>query len=360
MRIATFNVENLFDRPKILNLEDTAESSRLLAKVDKLNTLLKLKSYTDATKAKILDLYEALKGYIDIQEDVGKLFKKSGTKIIGVQASGAVDWYGGIQFKRKEFTDKQRSNTGFLIKQINADIQCLVEVEGNQALNDFNSEILKRRFSIHLSIDSPRDPRGIDLGVYGRGAHFGNIRTNAFDKEGNSFIWSRDCLEVEFILPSGKSLYMLANHLKSKLTLGKGDSDERRMRQAERLVEILEDRYDLKKDYVIVAGDFNDTPDSAPMKKIGAVKNLTDVFDLSDTPLEDRWTYYYKKKRTQIDYLFASEALAQKFTGVELFRRGMTAVAKGEIPEISPYPQFDGFSTAASDHAAIAADFDIA
>ncbi len=359
MRVATFNVENLFDRPKILNLPHAPDSRNLLAKVDRLNALIRKTNYTDATKASILELHEALKEYINIEEDIGKLFKRSGTKIIGIKASGAADWKGGIQFKRSQFSDRQRENTGLVLKKINADIQCLVEVEGNQALAAFNAEILNRKFSRHLSIDSPRDPRGIDLGVYAGKPEFGTIRTNAFDKQGNSFIWSRDCLEIEFILPSGKSLHLLANHLKSKLTIGNSDSDARRKAQAARLAEILQTRYDLAKEYVIVAGDFNDTPDSKPLKQIFAVPGLQDVFDVAQTPAEDRWTYFFQNRREQIDYILVSDALAKKLTGVEVFRRGMSAVAEGLIPEIAPYPGFTSATTAASDHAAIAADFDL-
>jgi predicted extracellular nuclease len=178
MRIATFNVENLFDRPKILNGQDSVETKSALADVGKLDKLLKKKIYSPADKKEIVRLRKLLAPYIVIQEDIGKLMTTTGR----VVATGAADWIGGIQFKRAQFSDQQRINTGFVIDTINADVQCLVEIEGNQALADFNREILQQKFQYHVSIDSPRDPRGIDLGIYSKTHALGQLRTNAFDR----------------------------------------------------------------------------------------------------------------------------------------------------------------------------------
>ncbi len=364
IRLATFNVENLFDRPEILNIKDQDKVKALLEKVAELQKLIKLETYSDADKAQIFALYMELNAYIDIQEDVGKLFKRSRVAIIGVSASGAGSWYGGIVFKRAQFGDLQRTNTAKMLKKIDADIQCLIEVEGNQALESFNSKMLNRRFKQHLSIDSPIDPRGIDIGLYLRKPTLGRIRTNAFDRVGTKQVWSRDCLEVECILESGRSLFLLMNHFKSKFGGDTPATLAKRKGQSDRLLAIAGERYDPAKDLYAVVGDLNDTPESAAIAPLMQSSLFTDVFEVTGLPQSDRWTYYYHpntvaKRRSQIDYVFVSPKLAPLVKSVDVMRRGMTAVAEGRIPELQPYPDFGSFRTAASDHAAIVVDLDL-
>lgn len=360
MRVATFNVENLFDRPKILNIESQNDSKAALADVNKLDTLIKKKTYTADDKKEILRLSKLLTPFIVIQEDIGKLKTTTGR----IVASGADDWVGGIQFKRANFSDRQRLNTGFVIDSINADVQCLVEVEGNQALADFNREILINKFQYHLSIDSPRDPRGIDLGVYSRTHALGRLRTNAFDQSGSKFIWSRDCLEVEIIISETRSLFLLLNHFKSKFGGDTVANKAKREAQANRVVEIASTRYDPATDWVLVVGDLNDTPDSPPLAPMFNTTAFRDVFDIVNRPADDRWTYFYKpnpvaRRRTQIDYIFASPALADRVQSVDIERRGMTAAVLGELPEIMPFDGFTSLRTSASDHAAVIVDIDV-
>lgn len=364
IRLATFNVENLFDRPLILNLKDQEKAAELLDMVKALQLLITKPSYSPADKSEIFRLYQELKDYIEIQEDVGKLFRRSGGfAITGVSASGASSWYGGITFKRSAFKTKQRENTAAMIKKINADIQCLVEVEGMKTMEDFNSNLLSRRFKQFLSIDSPIDPRGIDLGLYLRDPTIASIRTNMFDRQGSKQIWSRDCLEVACKLPSGETLHVLINHFKSKFGGDTPDAIAKRTRQAERVVEIVGERYDPAKDLYAVMGDLNDTPDSVPMHSMMNTALFKDVFDVTGRPADDRWTYYYggnpvAKRRTQIDYIFVSPKLAQKVRSVDVLRRGMSAVAEGKILGVTPYSDFTG-QTAASDHAAIVVELDL-
>lgn len=357
IRLATFNVENLFDRPAILNLNDQAQTNALLAKVATLQNLIDQPDYSAAGKAQILALDTELNRYIEIQEDVGKLFTGKGANR-RVSASGRNAWIGGIQFRRANFSGEQRKNTAAMLKHINADIQCLIEVEGNQALRSFNAELLSYRFKQHLAIDSPNDPRGIDLGIYLRGNTLGRIGTNAFDRKAGKTIWSRDCLEVECRLPSGESLYLLLNHFKSKMN-SSPESDARRKGQAARTVEILRDRYENKIDYFAVVGDLNDTPDSDPISPLSASGIVQDVFDVTNHPADDRWTYFYRGKFNQIDYVMVSPKLAAKVRKVEVLRAGMPVAVERPSLGITPLPGIVNKSTSASDHAAIAVDIDL-
>jgi hypothetical protein len=56
VRIASFNVENLFDCARALNLRTWAQGKPILTKHARLNALLNKPVYSDADKQKIKDL----------------------------------------------------------------------------------------------------------------------------------------------------------------------------------------------------------------------------------------------------------------------------------------------------------------
>jgi len=352
MRIAIFNVENLFSRAKVLNLDSRVRTGEILAKIGQLEDLLQAPVYDKAT---IFQLYEELKTYIEIDENKGKLFKKSGQAIVGIAANGVADWDGSIQFKRADFSEQTRISTAEVIKSLKADIQCLVEVEDRPAMNDFGTDLIASKFAFNMCIDG-NDPRGIDVGVYSK-FPIENIKTNIFLKQGRSKVFSRDCLELTFKLPNGKNLFLLLNHFKSKMN-NNAAADARRRNQADMVKSILTQRYDLINDFVVVAGDFNDTPDSAVLQSLLSTPNLTDVLELKFGPYQknhpDRWTYKFKNEFNQIDFILVSKPLKDVFKDAGMERRGLFGIAGNPT-----FASVVSKKTSASDHAAVWADFNL-
>ena len=145
------------------------------------------------------------------------------------------------------------------MRAINADIVALCEVEGSAALRQFRRDQLSsQKLKYDLIIDG-NDPRGIDVAFLSK-LPFENIRTNIHTRRTPTSrnLFSRDCLEVEFKMPTGDSLWVLQNHLLSKL---RATNDVRRGHQAQGITDILANRFDLSKDLVIVSGDLNDDLD---------------------------------------------------------------------------------------------------
>jgi hypothetical protein len=60
MRIASYNVENLFSRAKALNLETWAEGRDILGEYARLNTLLQNAVYSAADRRAIIQALNAL------------------------------------------------------------------------------------------------------------------------------------------------------------------------------------------------------------------------------------------------------------------------------------------------------------
>lgn len=355
-KIGTFNAENLFSRAKALNLKDNEKITEVLDAIQNLQKELNKATYD---KNAIFDLYTSLKSYIAINEERGKLFKRKGYAIIGVSAAGRGDWSGSIYFKREDFGELTRENTAKVIKKVKADVFCVVEVEDRPTLNSFASKFLKsRKYSCNMVIDG-NDNRGIDVGILSR-YEFGVIRTHIFDRDGKSDIFSRDCLEIEVRVQDDACaetpVHFLLNHLKSK-SGAKKTCDARRKRQAKRVAEILAQNYDLTEDYVVVAGDFNDTPDSPPLNPLMSVGNLHDV--LATLANDNRWTYYYKNKFSQIDYLLVSTPLHERLKRSGVERRGMYNLAQLTDGREESFPEVTHWTNAAFDHGAVWAEFEL-
>jgi len=353
-RVATFNAENLFERVKVFMKTDHAQGDTILGHLSALQKELDRATYD---KAEILRLYKLVKSYVEVVEIRDKLFNQSKSKVV---ADGRKDWFGWLRTKRQKFDDVTVSNTARVVKDVDADVVCLVEVEDLPALRRFSSEKLvytrngkKQSFPRAMLVDC-KDPRGIDVALLAKDPlGIGGVWSHI--DEG---IFSRDCLEVEVRLPGGKTLWMLLNHFKSKGYGTQKENDEKRKKQAQRVAKILEDDYDLNSELVIVAGDLNDTPDSAPLKPLMKVPGLTDVLAATFPNAADRWTYHYKKNE-QIDYLLVSKPLAAGLKGAGVFRRGIYKVDKFTTSGEKPYKEVTHWTEAASDHGAVWADFSV-
>jgi hypothetical protein len=99
VRVASFSVENLFERAKVFNFWDQSIGDDILEKIDQLQGNLNEANYTELRKKKILQLYGELKDYIEIREDRNKLFKaeRLGSRPRGGKRAGRVGWDHRVQ-----------------------------------------------------------------------------------------------------------------------------------------------------------------------------------------------------------------------------------------------------------------------
>lgn len=360
LRVSTFNCENLLSRAKVLSFEKNSAARGYLADIAKLDGILAQEAYSDSDKKKILTLLDGLKEFVNLEELRGKLLSRH--KVNGkweqyVKPNGRSEWIGGLSLIPGDVPTEAQDNTALVIKEVGADIQCLVEVEDRPTLESFcEHTLLKGMYPYNLVVDG-NDQRGIDVGLLSK-YPLGRIRTHVFDLDGAprlKRLFSRDCLEVEVLLPGDRSLFLLINHFKSQGYGTQASNDARREAQADRVVEILKS-YDLSKELVVVAGDFNDKPGNAPLAGLLGVSGLTDVLLKQFPEPADRWTY---KDKSQIDYLLASEPLAASMTAAGVERRGLFNLSKLTKGAEQSFPTVTEYNTEASDHAAVWAEFNL-
>src|SRR5438477_12895987 len=105
MRLASFNLENLFDRAKALNLDTFAAGKVILDKFSRLNSLFEKQKYSASDKQTILkglgDLGvlrdDSAGDFVLLRQNRGKLLKRPSSGPVQVVAEGRGDWIGWLE-----------------------------------------------------------------------------------------------------------------------------------------------------------------------------------------------------------------------------------------------------------------------
>jgi endonuclease/exonuclease/phosphatase family metal-dependent hydrolase len=185
-----------------------------------------------------------------------------------------------------------------VIALMKPDVLCLTEVENRRVLEDLSATLLSRHscaLPVIVHRDS-RDKRGIDVAVM---THLTPVVTNWLETAAGQ----REVLACEFDI-DGRPLTVVVNHWKSQLGK-KAESDEIRRQEALVVRAYLDER--LARDpaaAVLVAGDFNDEPESPILvetaglvpdeARVRADASGRSLFNLAvSLPKEKRVTYYY-------------------------------------------------------------------
>jgi endonuclease/exonuclease/phosphatase family metal-dependent hydrolase len=389
MKIASFNVENLFDRAKAFNEEDSSVSRRAIDAVAELNGLFEKEVYGDADKARMLELVDELAlnrfnegPFAFIRKIRGSIFKRPQSGGIEVVAAGRESWVGWAELKTAHVNEVAVMNTGRVIRDVDADILAVIEAENRIVLRQFSDSVLEkvneevdeavRPYKEIMLIDG-NDDRGIDVGLMTKeGYTIGLMRSHVHDLTGDvdddelpddlpadQPVYSRDCPEYAVTTPEGEVIWVLPNHFKSKFGGNDQRSIDKRKAQTIQTRKIYERLRSEGRDKVIVLGDFNDTPDSEPLQPLLAGSDLRDVseHDLFDTGefkgregTNERGmgTFGLGNDGDKIDYILLSPALFQRVTAAGLFRKGAwpgTRPARWSV-----YPELTQKTHVASDH----------
>ena len=381
MRIASFNVENLFERAVALNQDQWtsepgenpsrwAAGRETLEIYSKLNALLRKQTYTPADQAQILEYLVALgleksdeSKLVILRRNRGALVKRPRNAPMEVVATGRDDWIGWLELKREPVDEVATQNTARVLKEVDADIVVVVEAEHRISLCRFNEQVLEGvggRPYDHVMLVDGNDERGIDVGLMTRSsAVIDTVRSHVDDRHGKEAVFSRDCPEFHLRLASGEGLVVLANHLKSKGYGTPAQSNAKREAQARRVREIYDGLRQAGHENIVIAGDFNDTPDSGPLAPL--LGQASDLRDISAHPNFDDGgrpgTYANGTKGNKIDYILFSPALFERVTAGGIDRRGVWGGKHGTLwPH---FPEMTRASQAASDHAAVWADLNL-
>jgi len=381
VRIASFNVENLFERPKAFKATDLNVGKRVLDAYHAVNELIKKADYSDTDKAEIrnllvtLDIYTInIHGAIRRKETVSPkwawLRKNRGTfdrepqdatQSVEIIANGRGSWIGWIELAKEPTNEIGTRMTARVIQEVGADILGIVEAEDRPSLVRFNTELLGGQFGHAMLVDG-NDERGIDVGIMTRvGFKIKSICSNVDTMDEVGTVFSRDCPQYEVITPNGTVVHVLVNHFKSQ----SGGGGAKRKRQAAKVREIADGLMQQGK-HVVVLGDLNEGPTAGGTQAPNLVSlydnnsSLVDCYSLPGFDVGNRpGSFDSCGLSNRLDYIFISQSLQPFFTGGALFRKGLWGGRVTRPTNWDTYPEMTRSVEQASDHAVAFIDLNI-
>jgi endonuclease/exonuclease/phosphatase family metal-dependent hydrolase len=369
MKLASYNVENLFMRARALNGDTFEEGKKILKAHADINRILGKKNYSPTDKTKIKNLLETLgltksdeSKFAILRQNRGHLVKRPQNGPIQIVADGRDDWIGWVDLTVEQVNEISTRNTAKVISEVNADVLGVIEAESRPALVHFSNDLMPVPGGTpydHIMLIDGNDDRGIDVGLMTRkNFEIVSIVSHVDDQDDEGQIFSRDCAQFEVKTPKGNSLFVLVNHFKSKGFGGQAESNAKRKRQARRTASIYRALRQQQHKFIAIIGDLNDTPDSDP---IGPLFDQTGLKEVADVPGFDDGgrpgTFKNGTASNKIDYILLSPDLFEKATAGGIFRMGVWGGVNGTL--FPHFPEITREVEAASDHAAIFVGLDI-
>jgi endonuclease/exonuclease/phosphatase family metal-dependent hydrolase len=381
IRFATFNVENLFARPRALNLATSEQGEPILNAYAEFSKLIERVAYSPADKRRMIQLLVALEVYrVDngvvrrnrtptprwawLRANRGAFDVEHNDTGVEIVADSRAAWTGWLELTTEPVDEVNTHMTAQVILDVGADVQAVIEAEDRPSLDSFNQDVLGGRYD-HVMLIDGNDSRGIDVGIMTtRQVEIISMHSNVDVPDPGAVgehLFSRDCADYQCRLPGGATVRVLLNHFKSQ----SGGGGPKRARQAQGVRDIIDRLAAGGEQNVIVMGDLNEGPSAlgqtaanlAPL--YGPNSPLVDVYSLpAFNPGPRPGTFQSCGITNRLDYIFVSQPLAPLIVAGGIERHGLWGTPTNKNPprDWAIYPDIKGPQHAASDHAAM---FDI-
>lgn len=280
MKIATFNIENLYHRDK--DLMAKRKNKNLSDWVSELDNLLHRLHKSENDMARIRELSFLLgfdktdhRPYGVLRKRQGKLFLKQEGFANEPQATHLTDYNGWVALQSMGITHTATENKARLIAETDADVLILQEVEDRASLVNFNLKRLGEfdmdPYEQVLVLDG-NDVRGRGMAVLTKnGYRLDTVKSHGTDLEKNQDpLFETDCQEYVISTPLGLKVYILAVQFT-------GDKDSKRKKQAQKIAAIYDNMKAEGKELILVCGTLNDVSFSDCLSPLLRETDLEDV-----------------------------------------------------------------------------------
>lgn len=366
MKIATFNIQNLFHRDR-----DFLTLSRGKCITDWVEEFDAILRKNDSSKRERLQELAFLLGfdktyqnpYAVLRRKAGALYLKGMNYPHELKAGELTNWNGWVKLQTLPIGKEAIHHKARVIADINPDVLILQEVEDRPSVDEFNQTLLPQYDC------TPFDEILVIPGSEGKGRELALLLKNGYSVKGlqlhslTSKFPTQDTLEFKIQTPSGESFSLLSAYFFHSNSL-KEESYRVRCRQALQIA----DRYETLQAAggldVLVVGTFHAPSYCSSLQPLLRQTNLLNLckhdsfYVEADTGI-DR-SYYrlggYQKgvNLKQKNYMLLSPSLLQKVRRSGLNRKGVWPKFR---PQWSHYASLTTKEQAASSYPAIWGDF---
>lgn len=204
----------------------------------------------------------------------------------------------------------KRAQVASVLAGLNADVVALAELENASVLKDLQSDLKAKGANYPYSVLIPTNDireiavlSKIELGMAKSHQDETFFRWGTFAP---GYSYTRDCVEVPIVF-NGRKIVILAVHFRSKFM---PDDPLKRLAEAQHTREIADAISKAEPETaVLILGDFNDVPGSAPYEAVINGNNNMGVYinaSILAEPASSRWTYQYMGSLELIDHQMSS------------------------------------------------------
>ena len=363
MKIATFNVQNLFHRDKSLLEKPFGQS--LTDWMTELDALMRQPSKSLSQQDRIRELSFLIgfekaspRPYAILRRKAGFLYMKGLSHSGETKAGALTNWNGWIELQTLPIHPKSTDHKAQVIANVNPDILLLQEIEDRSSFEDFNQLILPKydcKPYEHSFTIQGNDMNSLEMGIALRkGYKLEAVKTHNISEAINND--GKNLIEYQISTPSKESIWLLNAYLK-KPTTNKKQSDRMRKKRIAKIAEVYNKLISEGKTNVVIAGTFNAPSycDSlSPLIQETDLKDITKHLSFEvDIDKGDDSTYFrlgaYRMgvNIKQKDYMLFSPALFNKMKDSGLNRKAMWPEKR---PQWSIYKSISNKNVAASEH----------
>ncbi|MGB5663633.1 hypothetical protein [Eudoraea sp.] len=365
MKIATYNIQNLFHRNKELIKENRLQKQHFWN--EELESLFTKGDKTEKNYVRMRELAVLLgfnkapfEPYVSIKNLEGNLMVETSPLTSDNRASYYSDWNGWIKLATNPIRKAAILNKAKVINEINPDILFLQEVESRTSLIQFNSLFLKREMQspyteiIHMEGNGSR---GNGIGVLmKKGCRVTTMCSFANERDlEDEPLFDKNVMQFRITTDDGYEFFVLCCQLMDESNLE--ISDKKRKRQANKVGAIYKELQTNGHDNIIVLGNLNAPCYSSSLSSLLQDTDLKDIVKHNsfeaDLDLGNHSGYFrmggYRKgiNIKQKDYLLLSSFLFQRVNDSGLNRK---AVWPSKMPKWPLYESVKNELDSASDH----------
>ena len=363
MKIATFNVQNLFHRDK--SLLEKPFGKNVTDWINEVDTLMRKQTTTFKEQDRIRELSFLIgfekstpRPYAILRRKAGFLYMKGLNRSVENKASDLTNWSGWIEIQTVPIHPKATHHKAQVIADVNPDILLLQEIEDRASFEDFNQLILPefdcKPFE-HSFVIQGNDMDSLEMGIALRhGYNLKAVRTHNINAATNDD--GKNLIVYEISTPSKETIWLLNAYLK-KPTKNRKQSDSIRKKQVYKIAEVYKKLIAEGKTNVIIAGTFNAPSycnSLSPLIQDTDLKDITkhlsfevDIDKGNDGTYFRLGAYRMGVNIKQKDYMLFSPALFNKMKDSGLNRKAMWPE---KHPQWSIYKSVSNKNVAASEH----------